>query len=131
VITFQNWTRPPHWPRLLCKSQLHLWLNCLTTHTFVPCPQFFCLFKPVAQVCTPKMAEDDLSAHSELCNKPPLFALTRPLYLAFMGGCLDLACGISWVLPWVQNSSFIISRWLRILIQCKWCTVLLNGMFRE
>jgi hypothetical protein len=51
--------------------------DCLTMHTFVPCPQFFCLLKPITHVCTPKMAEDELSDCStsshvcpELCNKP-------------------------------------------------------------
>jgi hypothetical protein len=38
--------------------------DCLTMHTFVPCLQFFYLFKPVAHVCTPKMTEDELSAYS-------------------------------------------------------------------
>jgi hypothetical protein len=31
--------------------------------TFVPCPQLFCLLKPIAPVYTPKMAEDELSAY--------------------------------------------------------------------
>jgi hypothetical protein len=38
--------------------------DCLIMHTIVPCPQFFCLLKPVAHVCTPKMAEAELSAYS-------------------------------------------------------------------
>jgi hypothetical protein len=33
-------------------------------HTFVPCPQFFCLLEPIAHVCTLKMAEGELSAYS-------------------------------------------------------------------
>jgi hypothetical protein len=41
----------------------HLRLE-LFMHTFVPCPQFFCLLKPVAHVCTPTMVEDGLSAFS-------------------------------------------------------------------
>jgi hypothetical protein len=42
----------------------HTWdWDCLTMHTFGPCPQFFCLLKPIAHVCTPKMAEDELSAY--------------------------------------------------------------------
>jgi hypothetical protein len=66
---FPNWTRPSAWPRLLVPpvmrpTRRHPWLNCLTIHTFVPCPQFFCLLKPIAHVCTPKMAEDELSAYS-------------------------------------------------------------------
>jgi hypothetical protein len=55
-------------------------------HTFVPCPQFFCLLKPIAHVCTLKMAEDELNAYLplpmaclELCNKPPFSAFTMPL----------------------------------------------------
>jgi hypothetical protein len=31
--------------------------------SFVPCPQFFCLLKPIAHVCTLKMADDELSAY--------------------------------------------------------------------
>jgi hypothetical protein len=38
--------------------------DCLTMHTFVPCAQSFCLLKPIAHVCTPKMAEDELSPYS-------------------------------------------------------------------
>jgi hypothetical protein len=73
-------------------------------HIFVPCPQFFCLFKLIAHVCTLKMAADELSAycsssHSipELCNKFSFSAFTMPLYLAFKGGWLDLVYGISGV----------------------------------
>jgi hypothetical protein len=36
--------------------------DCLTMHTFVPYPQFFCDLKSIAYVCTPKMAEDELNA---------------------------------------------------------------------
>jgi hypothetical protein len=109
VITSPNWTRPPAWPRLPAPSvvrltRLYLWLNCLTMHILVPWPQFFCLFKPIAHVCIPKMAEDELSAycsssHSipEPCNKPPFSVFTMPLYLVFRGRRLDLAYGISGV----------------------------------
>jgi hypothetical protein len=45
-------------------TRTHLWLNCLAMYTFIPCLQFFCLLKPIACVCTLKMAEDKLSAHS-------------------------------------------------------------------
>jgi hypothetical protein len=82
-------------------------------HTFVPCPQFFCLIKHIAHVCTLKMAEDELSAYSassqgmpELCNKPPFSAFTRPLSLAFRGS------GQTWHMesqefgPRVQNFDF-------------------------
>jgi hypothetical protein len=47
-------------------------------HTFVPCPQFFCLLKPIAHVCTPKMAEDELSAYSVssmACHQASLFGV--------------------------------------------------------
>jgi hypothetical protein len=61
-------------------------------HTFVPCLQSFCLLKPIAHVCTPKMAEDELSAYPalptacpKLCNKPPFPAFTMLLYLVFRG----------------------------------------------
>jgi hypothetical protein len=30
----------------------HLWLEPFAMHAFVPCPQFFCLLKPTASVCT-------------------------------------------------------------------------------
>jgi hypothetical protein len=55
------------------------------------CPQFFCLLKLIAHVCTPKMAEDGLSVFS---------AFTMLLYLAFRSRWLDLTHGISgvWVL---------------------------------
>jgi hypothetical protein len=33
-------------------TQSHLWLGLFTVHAFVPYPQFFCLPRPVANVCT-------------------------------------------------------------------------------
>jgi hypothetical protein len=77
-------------------------------HTFVPCPQFFCLLKPIAHVCTLKMAEDELSAYSasliKPCNKPPFSAFTMPLYLALRGR------GWTWHMEsqefWIQGPKF-------------------------
>jgi hypothetical protein len=39
------------------------WNRC-TMYAFVPCLQFFCIFKPITHVCTLKMAEDELNAYS-------------------------------------------------------------------
>jgi hypothetical protein len=120
VIPSQNWTRQTdHLPDQDCSSgdqsdQTCNW-NWLTLHKLAPCPQFFCLFKLIAHVCTPKMAEDGLSAYSasshtcpQPCNKPPFFAFTMPLYLIFRDGWPDLASGISavWALgPKLQFQS--------------------------
>jgi hypothetical protein len=50
------------------------------------------LFKSIAHVCTPKMAEDELSAYfasshgmPEPCNKPPFSVFIMPLYFVFWG----------------------------------------------
>jgi hypothetical protein len=101
VITSQNWTcltRLPA-PSVMRPNKLYLWLNNLTMHTLVPCPQFFCLFKPIAHVCT---LEDGwrwaecllcLFPCPELCDKSPFSAFIMPLYLAFRGRWPDLAYG--------------------------------------
>jgi hypothetical protein len=33
-------------------NQANLWLVPFDIHAFVPCPQFCCLLKPIASVCT-------------------------------------------------------------------------------
>jgi hypothetical protein len=77
-----------------------------------PLPPVLCLLKPTAHVCTPKMAEDELSGRSasshsmSWVNKPPFSAFTRPLFLVVGAG------GRTWHResqefgPWVQTSSF-------------------------
>jgi hypothetical protein len=80
--------------------------DCLTMHTFVPCPPFFYLLKPTAHVCTPKMAE---GAECSLCLFPRcvpgpvrnLLSLPSPrLFIWYLGAVAGSACGISgvWVL---------------------------------
>jgi hypothetical protein len=53
-------TGPDHLPDQDCMPTSHEnnqttadW-DCVTIHAFVPCPHFFCLFKPIAHVCTPE-----------------------------------------------------------------------------
>jgi hypothetical protein len=87
-------------------------------HTFVLCPQFFCLLKPEARVCTQRWLKMSWvlslplpTACPEPCNKPPFSAFTRPLYLAFKGGWPGLAYEISgiWVLGpklWSQSDMY-------------------------
>jgi hypothetical protein len=106
VINSQNRTRPAdHLSDQDCSTNsqdqpdhTYDW-GCFTMHNFVPCLQFFCLLKPIAHDCNPKMAKDELSAYSAsshgMCNKPSFSALTMPLFLAFRGRWPDLAYGIS------------------------------------
>jgi hypothetical protein len=68
-----------------------------------------CLFKPTAHVCSPKTAEDGLSAPSassqgcpKPCDKPPLAALPG----LFRGWWQDLYVESQEFGTWVQNSSF-------------------------
>jgi hypothetical protein len=98
-----------------------------------PLPPVLCLLKPIAHVCAPKMAEDELSAYPassksmvcpEPCNKPPFSAFTiSPFapYLAFRGGWPDLAYGIAGVWVLVQNSgfNFILPTWFGLLSSLK------------
>jgi hypothetical protein len=112
---FQNWTRPSAWPTLpappvMRPTKPHLWLDCLTMHTFVPCSQFNCLFKPIAQVCTPKMAEISWvltlplsTGCPKLCNKPPFSAFTMSLYFMFRGGWYVESQEFG---PWIQKLQF-------------------------
>jgi hypothetical protein len=82
--------------------------------TFVPCPQFFCLLKLIAHVCTPKTAEDELSAHSASFHVLSLPALC--LFIWHLG-----AGGRIWNMesqkfgPFVQNSGFTITATLFVV----------------
>jgi hypothetical protein len=113
VITFK--TGPRLWPHHSWDQPNHTcdWV-CLTMHTFVPYPQFFCLFKFIAHVCTLKRAEDELSTHSAssfgmswTVKKPPFFLSSSSLFIWHLG-----EGGQTWHMesqefwPWVQNSHF-------------------------
>jgi hypothetical protein len=81
-------------------------------HIFVPWSQFFCLLKPIAHVCTPNMAKDELSAYSasshgmfRACNKPPFSAFTMLLYLVFRAGSWTWQMESQEFGPWVQASA--------------------------
>jgi hypothetical protein len=96
-------------------NQTTLWVGLLNYARLCPRPQFFCLLKPIARVCTwrwlkvswvPSLRPPTLCPESR--NKPPFSAFTRPLYSVFRGGWSDLAWGLSgvWVLGpklWFQN----------------------------
>jgi hypothetical protein len=60
---FQNWTRPPAWPRLLYQLQLYLWLRLFNNAYLCPLSLVLGLFKPIAHVCSPEIDEDELSAY--------------------------------------------------------------------
>jgi hypothetical protein len=82
-------------------------------YTFIPCPQFFCLLKPISHVCPLKVAEDELSAHSaspHSMSQAVINLLSLPslcLFIWYLG-----AVDQTWHMesqefgPWVQNSSF-------------------------
>jgi hypothetical protein len=79
-------------------------------HTFVPCPR---PLKPIAHVCTLKMAENRLSAFSALptsCPSPVInllsLSFTMLLYLVYRGRWLEWHVESQELGPWVQNSTF-------------------------
>jgi hypothetical protein len=125
VITSQNWTRPPAGPRLGAlpvmtpgPTRPYLWLNCLTMHTFVPCPQFFLPLKPIAHVCTLRMAKDELSAYSASSCGMSCHVINLSLPAPFLfTWCLG-AGGLLWSEKsqefgsWVQNSGWKL--WYRV-----------------
>jgi hypothetical protein len=62
VITSSLWNPSRNtWTEIIENS--YNW-GYLTMHSFVPCPQLYCLLKPTAHVYTPKMAEDGLKTYS-------------------------------------------------------------------
>jgi hypothetical protein len=127
VMTVMTSSPEPLWEHLdwdNCQPDYTCDWDCLTMHTFVPCPQFFCLLKAIADVCTMKMAEvltlSPPTSCPEPCNKKPSFSA----HLTFRGWWSDLVVyGISgvWVLGpkiWFQfdsvsnNSPFNSVTWL-------------------
>jgi hypothetical protein len=62
----------------------------------------------------------------KLCNKPPFSAFTRPLYLAFRGGWLGLAYGISgvWALGFNTLYLFISTETWKAAKHCSQCLCL-------
>jgi hypothetical protein len=99
-------------PPLMRSTRPHLWLNCLCIH-LSHAPNSFVYLNLYSSCLYPKDGKDELSAYSasshrctKPCNQSPFFAFTMPLYLAFRGGWLDLAYGISGVWALVQNTSF-------------------------
>jgi hypothetical protein len=91
--------------------------DCLNMHTFAPFPQFFCLFKPVAHVCT---LEDGWGwAECLLCFFPPhvqshvinLLSLPSPCLFTWRLGAGGQTSHMESQEfgPWVQNSNFLLS----------------------
>jgi hypothetical protein len=97
-------------------TRTHLWLG-LFRHTFVPCPQFFCLLKPIAHVCTPKIVECLLCLFPYHVLSPVINFLSLPSPCLFFWH-LEVD-GRTWHMEsqefgsWVQNSGFIfIELWI-------------------
>jgi hypothetical protein len=102
------------WWHLLWNPSGNLWTEIMANQNtpvtgtvyphLCPLPQFFCLLKPLAHVCTQRWLKMSWvlllplpTARPEPCNKPPFSAFTRSLYLALRDRWLDLAYGISGV----------------------------------
>jgi hypothetical protein len=97
------------WP-----TRSHLCLGLFTIHTFVSCPQFFCLLEPIVNVSTPRSlcfsSQAELHVplylpkhHSKPCPKNSVFIsmllLCQPVQDLLWWPLRDIWNMLSWVLP--------------------------------
>jgi hypothetical protein len=82
--------------------------DCLAMHTFCPLPPVILSASTYSSCWYPedswRWAECLLCLFPQPCNKPPFSTFNKPLYLAFRGGWLDLAHGLSGV--WTFGPKF-------------------------
>jgi hypothetical protein len=94
----------------------HLWLILFTIHTFVPCPQFFCLLKPIPNVYTPRSLGFSFSLWTACLTLPPK---AKPPFLH--------TCGHSKPCP--KNAVFMSMLLLCQPVQdCSWCCSETSGI---